>query len=276
MASSVLSDVPVEGFSFENCKRNAFLAEKGFCPPKVTKTGTTICGAIFKDGVVLGADTRATGGDIVSDKNCRKIHQMAPNMMCCGAGTAADCDKTTDTMASQLELHRLNTGRQVRLVTAVRMIKQMLFRYQGHVGAYLILGGFDISGPHIYSIAAHGSTDKVPYAATGSGMLAAKAILESEWRPGMEEEEAKKLVRDAIAAGIFNDMGSGSNVDLAVIKANDSIEYLRGYETANVKGERRLKYNFDKGATAVLSEKKRPIIVEETTVRQVAPMDVDP
>ena len=105
---------------------------------------------------------------------------------CCGAGTAADCDKTTDTMASQLELHRLNTGRQVRLVTAVRMIKQMLFRYQGHVGAYLILGGFDISGPHIYSIAAHGSTDKVPYAATGSGMLAAKAILESEWRPGME------------------------------------------------------------------------------------------
>ena len=28
--------------------------------PKAKKTGTTIVGIIFKDGVVLGADTRAT------------------------------------------------------------------------------------------------------------------------------------------------------------------------------------------------------------------------
>ena len=61
--------------------RNAFLFEKGLPPPKMTKTGTTICGMIYKDGVILGADTRATGGNLVSDKNCRKIHQMAPNMM---------------------------------------------------------------------------------------------------------------------------------------------------------------------------------------------------
>ena len=32
--------------------------------------------------------------------------------------------------------------------------------------------------------------------------------------------------RDAIASGIFNDMGSGSNVDLVVIKANDNVSYL--------------------------------------------------
>lgn len=49
--------------------------------PKTTKTGTTICGAIFKDGVVVGADTRSTGGDIVADKNCMKIHPLAPNMV---------------------------------------------------------------------------------------------------------------------------------------------------------------------------------------------------
>ena len=40
----------------------------------------------------------------------------------------------------------------------------------------------------------------------------------------MTEEEAKKLVRDAIAAGIVNDMGSGSNVDLAILKPNDYCE----------------------------------------------------
>ena len=52
-------------------------------------------------------------------------------------------------------------------------------------------------------------------------MLAATAVLENGWKPNMTEEEAKKLVRDAIAAGIINDMGSGSNVDLAIIKPND-------------------------------------------------------
>jgi hypothetical protein len=35
-----------------------------------------------------------------------KLHYMAPNIYCAGAGTAADCDKTTSTMSSQLELHR--------------------------------------------------------------------------------------------------------------------------------------------------------------------------
>lgn len=45
-------------------------------------------------------------------------------------GTAADLEMTTQLMASQLELHRLNTGRQVPVVAANRMLKQMLFRYQ--------------------------------------------------------------------------------------------------------------------------------------------------
>ena len=54
--------------------RNAFLHDKGgIALPKAQKTGTTICGAVFEGGVVVGADTRATAGDIVADKNCNKV-----------------------------------------------------------------------------------------------------------------------------------------------------------------------------------------------------------
>lgn len=35
----------------------------------------------------------------------------------------------------------------------------------------------------------------------------------------MNEEEAVELVKQAILAGVFNDLGSGSNVDVTVIKA---------------------------------------------------------
>jgi len=45
--------------------------------------------------VALAADTRATGGNLVGDKNCEKIHFLAKNIYCCGAGTAADCDHVT-------------------------------------------------------------------------------------------------------------------------------------------------------------------------------------
>ena len=47
-----------------------------------------------------------------------------------------------------------------------------------------------------------------------------------------------RQVRDAIRAGIFNDMGSGSNVDLVVVKEKDNVQYLRGFDPANVKGVR--------------------------------------
>ena len=64
-----------------------------------------------------------------------------------------------------------------------------------------------------------------------------------------------KLVHDAICAGIFNDMGSGSNVDLAVIKANDNVAYHRGYaDKINKKGERKQRYDYKPGTTAILSE----------------------
>ncbi|KDR24003.1 Proteasome subunit beta type-7, partial [Zootermopsis nevadensis] len=229
MASVLVPEFERPGFSFENCQRNAFLQSKGFPVPKAVKTGTTIVGIIYKDGVILGADTRATEDVLISDKNCAKIHYLAPNMYCCGAGTAADTSKTTQLIASQLELHRLNTGRVVPVVTANRMLSQMLFR------ASLVLGGVDNTGPHLYCIYPHGSSDNVPYATMGSGSLAAMAVFESTWKPNMNEEEGKQLVRDAIASGIFNDLGSGSNVDVCVIRKG-SVDYLRPFDQANVKG----------------------------------------
>lgn len=88
----------------------------------------------------------------------------------------------------------------------------------------------------------------------------------------------------SISLGIFNDMGSGSNVDLVVIKANDNVQYLRGFDEANVKGVRREKYGYKKGTTAVLTEKVRNIklgsrgegsqfVVESEEVRHLESMD---
>ncbi|KXJ20350.1 Proteasome subunit beta type-7 [Exaiptasia diaphana] len=249
-AVNALTNIPdfSGGFSFENCNRNAMLGKMGVKAPTARKTGTTIAGIVFKDGVILGADTRATEDTVVADKNCAKIHYIAPNIYCCGAGTAADTENVTDLISSQIQLHSLSTGRQARVVTALRMLKQRLFRYQGYISAALVLGGVDFNGPKLHTVYPHGSTDSLPYVTMGSGSLAAMSVFESRYRPDMELEEAKLLVRDGIAAGIFNDLGSGSNVDLCVI-TKDGVNYIRPYDVANVKGERQGKYTYKRGTT---------------------------
>ena len=75
--SNLKETLELGGFSFENTRRNAVLAGRGVSLPKARKTGTTIVGVVYDGGVVLGADTRATEGDTVADKNCEKIHYIA-------------------------------------------------------------------------------------------------------------------------------------------------------------------------------------------------------
>ncbi|GCC36980.1 hypothetical protein chiPu_0015480 [Chiloscyllium punctatum] len=160
---------PVGGFSFENCRRNAALESElqqmGYKPPKAKKTGTTITGIIFKDGVILGADTRATDDMVVADKNCIKIHHIAPNI-------------------------------------------------------YFLPQSKDV-----------------------------------------QEEAGKQLVREAITAGIFSDLGSGSNVDLCIITENKT-EFLRAFDCPNKKGQREGVYRYKKGTTTVLKETVTPLAVE--------------
>ena len=90
------------GFNFDNVRRNEMLRGSGLAFKNAMKTGTTSSGVYFAGGVVLGADTRSTNGETVADKNCEKIHYIAPNIYCCGAGTAADTEAVTGTCAHRV------------------------------------------------------------------------------------------------------------------------------------------------------------------------------
>ncbi|KAM3911169.1 proteasome subunit beta type-7-like [Leptodactylus fuscus] len=268
-------DPPQGGFSFENCLRNTSIevnaSDLGLQPPKARKTGTTIAGVIYKDGVILGADRRATNDMVVADKNCAKIHYITDNIYCCGAGVAADAEYVTNLLSSNLAVHAMSTKRQPRVCTATRMLKQLLFRYQGHIGASIIIGGIDIRGPHLTSVHPHGSTDVNLYTALGSGASAAIAVLEDSYKPNMEMEEAKKLVKDAITAGIMCDLGSGSGVDLCVI-TQEGAQVLRGYTQTETKGQRFSSYRYKRGTTAVLGETVTHFDVVEENIQL---MDMD-
>lgn len=166
------------------------------------------------------------------------------------------------------------------------LLKQHLFRHQGHIGAYLVVAGVDPTGVHLFTVHAHGSTDKLPYVTMGSGSLAAMAIFETKWQKNLTREEAVALCAESIEAGIFNDLGSGSNVDVCVI-VSDKVFYMfcsiyisisagpprpsrfidgphantpekatlmRNYITPNERVPKEQSYKFARGTTAFLKE----------------------
>jgi len=263
------------GFSFENIYRNKMIKESlkytshyssnkdiyknAVFIPSTRKTGTTVVGVVYKDGIIIGSDTRETCEDVVVNKSCNKIHYLAPNIYCCAAGTSADVNKTTEVISSELELHQMNTGmNQLRVVTACALLKRKLYRYQGYIGASVILGGCDLKGPQVYQINQHGSTSKLPFTTMGSGALAAMSIFETYWMEDMSEASALNLVERAVAAGVFNDLGSGSNVDICVIRKDGKVTMDRSEIKMNnvqsfrdsIRKSERL--SFKNGTTSVL------------------------
>jgi 20S proteasome subunit beta 2 len=230
------------GFDFEFAHRNVKIAEQVAASaigkthlPQARGTGTTLCGCVFSangGGVVLASDTRATAGSVIADVRCLKQHPVAPNITVLGAGTSADCENVTLMIASELTLSRLETRKQTRCVEVLTLLKRHLYQYQGHVGAATVVGGVDVDGPFLGTVAPHGSTDRLPFVSMGSGSLGAMAMLEAGYKDGMTAEEAKELCTRAISAGIFNDPFSGTQVDVTVI-TKDKVSLTIGHYQPN-------------------------------------------
>lgn len=144
------------------------------------------------------------------------------------------------------------------MITAVTIVKRYLFRYQGQVGAYLIIGGVDASGPQLYSVSNHGYIYHAPYMTNGSGCLAAISHFERYYQPDMDLPTAKDYVAGAIESGVMNDLGSGSNVDLVVITKH-GVEFLRNHKKVCVPDPLLRDYTFKTGTTKQISQKVKKI-----------------
>jgi 20S proteasome subunit beta 2 len=224
------------------------------------KTGTTICGCVCRGHVILAADTRATQNTLVADKVAQKLHPLANNAWCAGAGTSADLEMLTRLCLYSLALDRLQSTTigngatatsstevapmyttpdkeeednallvgNVSLEQVCSFLQDRLLKAQGQLGVNLILGCVDGKRAHLRAFHEHGSMDvDLPFAALGSGGLAAMSIMERDYQANLTVPEAIELVQSAIVAGIQNDLGSGSQVDLCVIAPDGSSRMQR-------------------------------------------------
>ncbi|GAX14047.1 hypothetical protein FisN_5Lh029 [Fistulifera solaris] len=210
---------------------------------KFTKTGTTIVGVAIDGVCVLAADTRATAGSLVADNRAEKLHLLNARTVAAGAGTSADLQHITRECAAVAALQaRWNqVGNDVdskredtsSVLELVYWLRKRLYERNGAYQANLIVGGIHHNGKaQLRAIHPHGSVDVVPFTALGSGGMAAMSVLEQGYpalaRADDPRQAAQELCIQAIRAGIENDLGSGSQVDICVVDAKAGCVMTRG------------------------------------------------
>jgi proteasome beta subunit len=179
--------------------------------------GATVVGLVYRDGVILAAEKRFTYGSFVISKTAKKVFTINNTTGAAFAGMIADMQILVRNMKSivrikEMEIRRPLPPNSVAKLMSVVMYQRRMMPFLNQV----ILGGVD-EVPSIYVLDALGSVIPDKYAVVGSGTEIAIGVVESEYKDGMEEEQAKALVVKAIKAAIQRDTASGDGVDLLVI-----------------------------------------------------------
>ena len=185
------------------------------------KTGTTTVGIIFNEGVVLGADQRATLGHI-AEKDATKVYPITKYVAVTTAGTVGDSLAIIRFLKAQANLYEIERETKITPGAVASLLSNVLNgnRYYPFI-FQPILGGVN-KKPELFELTPYGCmTEKKNYAVTGSGTTFAMTTLDKEYEKNMNENKAIELAVKAVKAATNRDIYSGGeSVTIAVIDKN--------------------------------------------------------
>jgi proteasome beta subunit len=188
----------------------------------LTKTGTTILGMVCKDGVVIATERRATMGTLIAHKATKKLYQIDQHLGLATAGLVGDLQILARYLSAEANLYRLKRDARIPVQSAATLMSNILNSrkfYPYYV--QLILGGWDASGGHVFSLDAAGGSIPDKYTAGGSGSPYAFGVLEDSFRDDMTVNDGIDLALRAVTAAMGRDSASGNGIDVAVISEKE-------------------------------------------------------
>ena len=197
------------------------LFKRGICleKPKLKHLeGTTTVGLACKDGVVFATDTRATMGYLVASKQARKVFKIADTIGATTAGGVADTQSLVNILQIEAGYYLMREGVPMNVRASARLAANILHAYSlfPYI-ANLLVGGADISGSKLFFIDLDGTLTEETMIATGSGSPVAYGVLETEFREGMDIEEALPIAIKAVQTAMKRDIATGNEIMVATI-----------------------------------------------------------
>ncbi|MDD1666409.1 MAG: proteasome subunit beta, partial [Methanomicrobiales archaeon] len=78
-----------------------------------TMKGTTTIGLVFREGVILATERRATMGNLVASKRAKKVYQIADRIGMTTAGGVGDAQQLARIMTVECSLYQIRRGRPI-------------------------------------------------------------------------------------------------------------------------------------------------------------------
>ena len=197
------------------------------------KTGTTTIGIVFKDGVVMATEHRATMGNVIAHKDVQKLFKIDDNLGLTVAGLVGDAQVLARYFKAEVELYKLKKGLNMSVNSAATLLSNIMRGGGGSYGFYyvgLIVGGMDNEGGHVYSLDAAGGCIKDDFISIGSGSPYAYGVLEDHFKKGMAEDDAIDMAIRSLNAAMRRDSASGDGYAVSIID-KDGFRELTSEET---------------------------------------------
>ena len=93
--------------------------------------GTTTLGFVFKEGVLLAVDSRASMGSYIGSGSVQKVIRISKYLLGTMAGGAADCSFWERQLALQCRIHELRDGKRISVAAASKRLGNMVYQYRG-------------------------------------------------------------------------------------------------------------------------------------------------
>uniref|UniRef100_UPI00358F92C7 proteasome subunit beta type-6-like isoform X2 n=1 Tax=Myxine glutinosa TaxID=7769 RepID=UPI00358F92C7 len=168
--------------------------------PVPVSTGTTIMAVEFDGGVVIGADTRVTAGQQVTNRVVDKLYKLHDRIYCCRSGSAADTEMIADTVAYQLDFFSAQMGESPSVRVAAQMFNQHCYSHREDMVAGMIVAGWDRRGKgQVYYVPVGGMLLRQAVAIGGSGSTYITGFVDSAYKPGMDKDECLEFTARGIA-----------------------------------------------------------------------------
>lgn len=191
------------------------------------KTGTTTVGIVCKDGVVMGADMRATMGHLISHKETQKLFKIDDHMALTIAGLVGDAQVLARWLTAEVELYKVKRGTEMSVRAASTLMSNIMNQRKfAPFYVQLLIGGVDLEGNAMYSLDSAGGSIPDKFVTTGSGSVYVYGVLEDHYKDNLSVDEGLDLAIRGITAAMKRDAASGDGMNVCSITKKNGYQLL--------------------------------------------------
>lgn len=81
----------------------------------------------YKDGVILGADSRTTTGAYIANRVTDKLTEITDTIWCCRSGSAADTQAVADIVKYHLDMYTVSNDEPPMTKTACALFQELCY-----------------------------------------------------------------------------------------------------------------------------------------------------